>query len=90
MSTLCAICSYGTPQVNGTGEGTTIYVVDSGIKLDHQEFKNDLGTRVRASYGGYTRTGLGTANVVGSYKGLQAVETVLLCCCVCWEMHLLT
>ncbi|GAB4817850.1 hypothetical protein N2152v2_004896 [Parachlorella kessleri] len=43
--------TYGTPQVNGTGEGTTIYVVDSGIKIDHQEFKNDLGTRVRASYG---------------------------------------
>jgi hypothetical protein len=45
------MCRYGDARSNGTGEGTTIYVVDSGIKLDHQEFKNDLGTKTRASYG---------------------------------------
>ena len=42
---------YGSSNTTGTGAGVTIYVVDSGIKLDHQEFKNDLGTQVRASYG---------------------------------------
>jgi len=89
---LSTICSYGTPQVNGTGEGTTIYVVDSGIKLDHQEFKNDLGTRVRASYGGY----LGTVGLksIGSWQGLaltcELLGTALLCCCACWDMQLLT
>ncbi|EFN59363.1 hypothetical protein CHLNCDRAFT_137826 [Chlorella variabilis] len=35
----------------GTGRGTTIYVVDSGIRLSHQEFLTQDGSRSRASYG---------------------------------------
>lgn len=35
----------------GTGKGTTIYVVDSGIRPTHQEFRTEDGTRTRALYG---------------------------------------
>ncbi len=39
-------------QSAGTGKGVTIYVVDSGIKPNHQEFKAADGSgRSRASYG---------------------------------------
>ncbi|KAI3433663.1 hypothetical protein D9Q98_003472 [Chlorella vulgaris] len=42
---------YGAAGVAGTGKGTTIYVVDSGVRLTHQEFKTQDGSRSRASYG---------------------------------------
>jgi len=35
----------------GTGKGVSIYVVDSGVMLDHQEFESWLGGSSRASYG---------------------------------------
>jgi subtilisin family serine protease len=35
----------------GTGAGVTVYVIDSGIRPNHQEFKNYEGTRSRASFG---------------------------------------
>lgn len=44
--------TYGTATSAGTGRGATIYVVDSGVRLSHQEFKTQDGTRSRASYGG--------------------------------------
>ncbi|PSC68852.1 serine protease [Micractinium conductrix] len=43
--------SYGTAATPGTGKGTTIYVVDSGIRPTHQEFRTEDGTRTRALYG---------------------------------------
>lgn len=42
---------YGTAGTTGTGNGTTIYVVDSGIKKDHQEFARWGGGASRAAYG---------------------------------------
>ena len=42
---------YGSADSPGTGAGVTIYVLDSGIKLSHQEFKTADGTASRASYG---------------------------------------
>lgn len=45
------ICRYGTNSSSGTGEGVTIYIVDSGIKKDHQEFQSTDGSGSRASYG---------------------------------------
>lgn len=48
---LDSLYKYGTGSSAGTGVGTTVYVVDSGIMLEHQEFKDATGTRNRASYG---------------------------------------
>ena len=44
-------CSFGSSGSSGTGAGDTMYVVDSGIKLSHQEFKSADGGASRASYG---------------------------------------
>lgn len=35
----------------GTGRGATIYVVDSGVRVSHQEFRTQDGSRTRASHG---------------------------------------
>lgn len=42
---------FGTASTRGTGNGTTIYVVDSGIIKDHIEFQTWVGGPTRASYG---------------------------------------
>lgn len=43
---------YGDEKNIGTGSGVTIYVIDSGIKKDHQEFRyGDGSSGSRASYG---------------------------------------
>lgn len=42
---------YGDDVSTGIGEGATIYVVDSGIYKDHQEFVSLDGSGSRASYG---------------------------------------
>lgn len=42
--------NYGTQVDGGVGEGVTVYVVDSGININHQEFKGPNG-RSRATYG---------------------------------------
>lgn len=57
MSLLCQsaslplVCRYGSPTSSGTGSGVTIYVIDSGIKATHQEFRKADGSGSRASYG---------------------------------------
>jgi subtilisin family serine protease len=43
--------NYGTQVDGGVGDGVTIYVVDSGINIDHQEFKGPDGVGSRAIYG---------------------------------------
>jgi len=43
--------TYGTAATPGTGKGATIYVVDSGIRPTHQEFRTQDGTRSRALFG---------------------------------------
>jgi len=43
--------NYGTQVDGGVGDGVTIYVVDSGININHQEFKGPDGGGSRASYG---------------------------------------
>lgn len=42
---------YGTSKTVGTGNGVTIYVVDSGIRPSHREFKDWSGDGSRARYG---------------------------------------
>ncbi|KDD73070.1 subtilase, partial [Helicosporidium sp. ATCC 50920] len=42
---------YGGSSAAATGEGVTIYVVDSGINVNHQEFQPYGGGPSRASYG---------------------------------------
>ena len=48
---LDGVYHYGTASTRGTGNGTTVYVVDSGIKKGHQEFQRWDGSGTRASYG---------------------------------------
>lgn len=36
----------------GTGRGASVYIVDSGIRPSHQEFRSADGSRSRALYGG--------------------------------------
>jgi subtilisin family serine protease len=48
--------SYGDAETTGTGKGVTIYVIDSGIIKNHQEFQyGDGSSGSRASYGTYSR-----------------------------------
>ena len=42
---------FGTPTTNGTGQGTTLYIVDSGVLLSHQEFRSRLFNGSRATFG---------------------------------------
>ncbi len=42
---------YGSLSSSGTGKGVTVYVVDSGVRLTHQEFVSDLTGQRRASFG---------------------------------------
>lgn len=42
---------FGQPSTAGTGRGTTIYSLDSGIRLSHQEFQAWNGAGQRVSYG---------------------------------------
>ncbi|KAK9904031.1 hypothetical protein WJX75_002945 [Coccomyxa subellipsoidea] len=42
---------YGTLSSSGTGKGVTVYVVDSGVRLTHQEFVSDLTGQRRATFG---------------------------------------
>lgn len=44
-------CSFGQPTTSGTGRGATIYSLDSGIRLSHQEFQAWNGMGQRVSYG---------------------------------------
>lgn len=37
----------------GTGRGATIYVVDSGVRASHQEFRTQDGSRTRAFHGAH-------------------------------------
>ena len=48
-------------QPNGTGEGVDIYIVDTGINYDHEEFEN------RAEYGGFD--GYIDANTTKNQRG---------------------
>ncbi|KAL4418998.1 hypothetical protein ABPG77_000863 [Micractinium sp. CCAP 211/92] len=43
--------TYGSATAAGTGRGATIYVVDSGVRVSHQEFRTQDGSRTRASHG---------------------------------------
>ncbi|CAL5228884.1 g12099 [Coccomyxa viridis] len=43
--------TYGSKTSDGTGRGTTVYVVDSGISTTHQEFKSAATGLKRASFG---------------------------------------
>lgn len=43
--------SFGLPTTAGTGKGTTIYSLDSGVTLTHQEFQGWDGTGQRVSWG---------------------------------------
>lgn len=67
---------YGTSTSNGTGQGVTIYVVDSGIRLNHQEFKNDLGTRCGGGWAGQFWAGVGVGGDLG-----RGGCSVLRCMC---------
>ncbi|BDA45556.1 probable aqualysin-1 at C-terminar half [Coccomyxa sp. Obi] len=42
---------YGSLDSSGTGKGVTVYVVDSGVRLTHQEFVSDLTGQRRATFG---------------------------------------
>ncbi|EIE20313.1 subtilisin-like protein [Coccomyxa subellipsoidea C-169] len=42
---------YGTLSSSGTGRGVTVYVVDSGVRLSHQEFVSELTGQRRATFG---------------------------------------
>ncbi|GMH35172.1 hypothetical protein BSKO_03040 [Bryopsis sp. KO-2023] len=42
---------YGTSDTVGTGRGVTIYILDSGVRPSHREFKEWLGDGTRAQYG---------------------------------------
>lgn len=42
---------YGTLSSSGTGKGVNVYVVDSGVRLTHQEFVSDLTGQRRATFG---------------------------------------
>ncbi len=44
-------CRYGTLSSSGTGRGVTVYVVDSGVRLSHQEFVSELTGQRRATFG---------------------------------------
>jgi len=71
--------TYGQQGDPGLGDGVTIYVVDTGIKLDHQEFVGADGLTSRASYGWNFVEGNGEADdkdghgshVAGVAAGLQ-------------------
>lgn len=56
----------------GTGRGVTVYVVDSGLRLTHQEFRTLDGTRSRASHGeGNAGRRSGRADCVHQLKETQ-------------------
>ena len=42
---------YGTPHSTGTGKGVTIYTLDSGLRITHQEFQAWDGSGRRGNYG---------------------------------------
>ena len=46
-----AHCRYGTPHSSGTGKGVTIYTLDSGLRVTHQEFRAWDGSGRRGNYG---------------------------------------
>ena len=45
------VCRYGSKTSDGTGRGTTVYVVDSGIRTTHQEFISAATGQKRATFG---------------------------------------
>ena len=44
-------CRYGTQHTVGTGKGVTIYTLDSGLRISHQEFQAWDKSGSRASNG---------------------------------------
>ncbi|CAK0785055.1 hypothetical protein CVIRNUC_008260 [Coccomyxa viridis] len=50
-SALNSVYRYGTPHTLGTGKGVTIYTLDSGLRLTHQEFQAWDNSGSRGSYG---------------------------------------
>ena len=45
------LCRYGTLHSRGTGKGVTIYTLDSGLRISHQEFQAWDGSGRRGNYG---------------------------------------
>ena len=42
---------FGSASAPGTGQGVTVYTIDSGVRATHQEFMPWAGSASRASYG---------------------------------------
>ena len=45
------LCSFGTATSVGSGANVNVYVVDSGIRRSHQEFRSWSNDTIRAFFG---------------------------------------
>ena len=47
----------GTYTYNNTGAGVTVYIIDTGIRYSHSEFRTDVGSRASFGYDSFGGTG---------------------------------